>query len=146
MPRRLDIHPADLKPHLPHIVLIDIVGGGEDFRYRLIGRRLHDYFSGNPTGRLMSEALASFGTETVERTIAAHREAMARRAPVRMRGSGKFYSQGLKLFDALLTPLGDEEGHVNMIFGTFMFLWEKDKHLSTSSTGPGESELKDALA
>ena len=125
MPGRRDINPAELKPHLPYVLLVDVFDGGADFRYRLVGSRLHPYFSGNPTGRSMREVLAPFGHDTVERTIAVYTDVVKRRAPMRIRGPGALFSQNAKQFDALLAPLSDNGADVNMIFGTFLFEWNK---------------------
>jgi hypothetical protein len=124
MPQRRDIAPSAMKAHLAHILLADVVGGGEDFRYRLVGGELQRYFKGNPTGRLMSEALAPFGPQTVLRTIDTYATVVARRAPLRVRGTGALYAQNAKQFDALLAPLSDNGGTVNMVLGTFLFEWD----------------------
>ena len=124
MPRRQDIAPSAMKTHLAHILLADVVNGGEDFRYRLVGSELQRYFRGNPTGRLMSEALAPFGPQTVLRTVQTYATAVARRAPLRIRGTGALYAQTAKQFDALLAPLSDDKGAVNMVLGTFLFEWD----------------------
>lgn len=126
MPSRQDIVPSDMRAHLRHILIADVVDGGRDFRYRLIGTELQRYFSGNPSGKLMSEALAPFGQETVTRTIATYRWVVERRAPLRICGSGSLYNQDAKTFDALLTPLSDDGAVPNMIFGTFLFEWALD--------------------
>lgn len=36
-PRRSDIDPTEIPRHLPHIHMMDVLDGGADFRYRLIG-------------------------------------------------------------------------------------------------------------
>ena len=123
MPRRQDVSPADMKMYLPNILLADVVRDGEDFRYRVVGSQLQSYFSGNPTGMLMSSALAVFGQDTVERTIDVYRRVITCRKPLRVRGSGAIYSQQAKTFDALLTPLSDDGENANMILGTFVFEW-----------------------
>lgn len=122
MPRRVDITPSHMKAHLPRILLADVVG--EDFRYRLVGSELQRSFAGNPTGRLMSETLAAFGQDTADQTVGMYRMVVERRAPLRVRAAGALYDQSPKLVDALLTPLSDDGVTVNMIFGTFMFLWD----------------------
>jgi hypothetical protein len=124
MPRRKDIQSAEMKAHLRNILLADVVEGGADFRYRLVGTDLQRHFASNPTGRLMSQALAGFGEETVARTIVSYRAVVERHAPLRIRGDGALYSQSAKLFDALLTPLSDDGNAVNMILGTFEFVWD----------------------
>jgi hypothetical protein len=143
MPRRKDITPSHMKAHLRHVLLVDVVARGEDFRYRLVGSELQRYFHGNPSGKLMSEALAPFGAETVRRTIATYRAVIERRTPLRIRGAGSLYAQDAKLFDALLAPLSDDVGMPVMILGTFTFIWNFD----TALTGPRIIEPnEDALA
>jgi hypothetical protein len=146
MPRRSDIAPSDMKAYLPNILLADVVRGGEDFRYRVVGSQLQRYFSGNPTGMLMSDALTVFGVETVERTIQVYRRVVERRVPLRIRGAGSIYAQHAKLFDALLTPLSDDGENVNMVLGTFVFEW--DFHAAQNSrriVEPDEAALAKAL-
>src|SRR3981189_854326 len=58
MPRRSDISPAQLKLQLPHILLADVIDGGVDFRYRLVGMQLLPFFHSEPSGSLMSAAIA----------------------------------------------------------------------------------------
>ncbi len=59
MPSRADLDPAEIKPLLPHVILMDVLRGTAfgplDFRYRLIGTLVDDHSSGRFTGRLMSE-------------------------------------------------------------------------------------------
>ena len=124
MPRRQDIAPAQMKAHLPNILLADVVLGGEDFRYRVVGSELQRYFKANPTGKLMSEALIPFGADTTKRTLETYRTVLARRGPLRIRGAGALYDQTAKFFDALLTPLSDDGAEPNMILGTFVFGWD----------------------
>jgi hypothetical protein len=146
MPRREDISPADMKAHLPHIILADVIDKGADFRYRLVGGQSQRFFAGNPTGRLMSEALAAFGSDTVEATLAAYRATVERRAPLRVRSTGAYFAQGAKLCDALLTPLSDDGVAVNMIFGAFTFIWNNDVQQAISrGADMGEADLARAL-
>ena len=146
MPRRRDISPAQMKAHLPHVLLADVVLGGEDFRYRVVGSELQRYFKANPTGKLMSEALASFGPETVRRTIDTYASALTRRAPLRIRGAGGLYGQSAKLFDAVLAPLSDDGETPNMILGTFEFVWDfASLNRATVLVEPDEAALARAL-
>ena len=146
MPRRRDIAPADMKAYLPHILLADVVRGGEDFRYRVVGSQLQRYFSGNPTGMLMSDALMVFGTDAVSRTIQVYRTVIERKAPLRIRGAGSIYSQNAKMFDALLAPLSDDGENANMVLGTFVFEWDfTGARGQTKIVEPDEAALAKAL-
>jgi hypothetical protein len=51
---------------------------------------------------------------------------MERRAPMRLTGSGSWYGQNPKYFDALLAPMSDDGEAVNMILGTFIFVWDRE--------------------
>ncbi len=146
MPRRQDIAPADMKAYLPNILLADVIGDGQDFRYRLVGSQLQQYFAGNPTGMLMSSVLGVFGQDTVERTIAVYRRVIADRKPLRIRGAGAIYAQRAKTFDALLTPLSDDGEKANIILGTFVFEWT-DNVLAVRApiVEPDERALEKAL-
>jgi hypothetical protein len=126
MPARNDISPVQLKPQLPHIMLVDVVDEGADFRYRLVGTQLCDHFEEEPSGKLMSEVLAPRGEVAVRETLQSYRTVIARRAPLRLTGSGAWYGQESKQFDALLAPLSDDGETVNMILATFVFEWDRD--------------------
>lgn len=57
MPGRTDIEPGEMRALLPHILLIDVLRGGADFRYRLVGTEIERHFGRPLTGRLVSETL-----------------------------------------------------------------------------------------
>jgi hypothetical protein len=127
MPSRDDISPTQfIKPHLSHILLADVVDGGTDFRYRLVGTQLREFFYDEPSGRLMSEVIAPFGEETMRLTLETYRGVVERCAPVRLSGAGSFYGQDPKRFDALLAPLSDDGVAVDMILGSFVFTWDHE--------------------
>ena len=54
MPSRADINPSEMKQHLSWLVMLDVLEGGRDFRYRLIGDDVADYFFWNPTGKTVN--------------------------------------------------------------------------------------------
>ncbi len=139
MPSRSDISPAQLKSQLPHILLADVIDGGLDFRYRLVGTELRRFFFAEPSGKLMSEALTPFGQATVEATLATYRSVMDRRVPVRITGAGAAFGQEPKLFDAYLAPLSGDAATVNMILGTFIFEWDHE-HQFRAPAGPQLAE------
>jgi hypothetical protein len=57
MPSRVDIDPGDVRALLPHLLLIDVIGGGADFRYRLVGTEIERHIGRPITGRRFSETL-----------------------------------------------------------------------------------------
>jgi hypothetical protein len=127
MPSRNDISPAQLKTQLPHILLADVVDDGADFRYRLVGTHLREFFPAEPSGKLMSSVIAPFGGRTLEATLSAYRAVVTRRTPVRMTGGGSWFDQTTKYFDAYLAPLSDDGATANMVLGAFVFKWDRDQ-------------------
>lgn len=55
MPSRADIDPGEFRALLPHILLIDVIDAGDDFRYRLVGTEIERHIGRAVTGRLLSE-------------------------------------------------------------------------------------------
>jgi hypothetical protein len=123
MPSRADIDPKEIKTLLPQVLLVDVLSGGTDFRYRLLGSRLRPYFPVEATGRIMSEALSPFGEVTVAATLSVYRTVAIERAPLRIIGPGETFSQPSKFFESILLPLGDDDEKSNMIFSAFEFDW-----------------------
>jgi hypothetical protein len=133
LPSRDQIRPSELKAWLPHILLVDAVDGHADFRYRLVGSAIAQDFRLPPTGRLISDVIAPFGVRSVEETLRIYRRVAETAQPLQIRGSGAWFAQGAKTFDAILAPLSQDGATVNMIFGAFVFAWEESRaapHLS----------------
>jgi hypothetical protein len=124
-PRRQDILPAEIKQWLPRVLLVEAIDGGADFRYRLAGSQLREFFPVEPSGKIMSEVLAPFGKATVRKTLETYRSVLSMREPLRIKGDGAWYEQSLKYFEAVLAPLSEDGVTVNMIFGAFDFLWAR---------------------
>jgi len=79
MPSRADLDPGDLKTLLPHILLIDVLEDGADFRYRLVGTEIERHIGRPLTGRLISEILSG---EYLDYIRSLHRRAIAEAVPV----------------------------------------------------------------
>jgi len=122
-PRRQDIVPAEIKQWLPRVLLVEAIDRGADFRYRLVGSRLGEFFPAEPSGKIMSEVLAPFGVVTTQKTLETYRSVLSMREPLRVKGDGAWYEQSLKYFEAVLAPLSEDGVTVNMIFGAFDFMW-----------------------
>src|SRR5690348_504496 len=54
-PRRADIDPTDLAPHLPNIFMLDVLEGGTDFSFRLIGTGIVRGMGRDSTGKRLSD-------------------------------------------------------------------------------------------
>lgn len=135
MPARGDLSPVQFRSQLSNVMLVDVVDGGTAFRYRLVGTGLTPFFPNDPSGKMMNHALAPFGPDTVVRTIETYRAVAERRAPLRITGSGSIYGQTPKMFDAWLAPLSDDGETVNIIIGTFVFVWDLEHQFNPPQRG-----------
>ena len=76
LPGRAAISPLEMRPWLGNLLLMDVVDGGRDFRYRLHGTQLVQLFGADLTGRLVGE----LGVRDVERLLAEGRTVVASRS------------------------------------------------------------------
>ena len=121
LPCRADIKPVELKEHLGWIILLDALPDYVDFRYRMIGSRVTQYFLANSTGKTLSEAFGSYGEAAVNGTLSLHRKAAKDKVVVRAYGGAGWLGRSFLDFDALLLPLSDDGETVNMVLSGFTF-------------------------
>ena len=93
MPYRADIDPADLKPYLPAMMLVDVVHDTRRFVYRLVGTHEVAGRGRDPTGLSVTEA---FYAGSAEEAVAAYEYVARSRRPFCFR-------------DPYVTPDGWEE-------------------------------------
>ncbi len=55
LPARADLRPEELKPWLGNLIVLDVIDGGRDFRYRLVGVNVVRQAGFDMTGKLLSE-------------------------------------------------------------------------------------------
>jgi hypothetical protein len=127
MPARGDIVANDLKEHLGWLCFIEAQPGYEDFRFRLIGSRVAEYFLADATGLTVREAYAaaSAGRVATDSVLWILRKTCQSRGPMRVTGSGgewrgHFYPD----YDALYLPLSENGATANMVMCSFTFNYQ----------------------
>ncbi len=121
MPSRADIKPSEMKEYLGWIILIDVLPGFDDFRFRMIGTRVSQYFLADATGQTMREALAVHGEAAVNGIVATHRKTARDQVVVRAYGGAGWLGRSFLDFDAIYMPLSDDGATANMILSAFTF-------------------------
>ena len=109
--QRMD--PLNLRPALGYVMLLDVLEGGEDFRYRLFGSAIGSVSGFDMTGKLLSEHPAS--AYVTEFSLAVGRAAVHRREPIYTvrRPVG---AQDTSLWERLVLPLvGETDSVVRLI-------------------------------
>ena len=129
MPARADIDPGELRRLLPHILLIDVVAGGEDFRYRLVGTEIERHIGRPVTGRLISEVLCGRYLAYIR---SLHQRVIAEAAPVYSENNfnaGHNAGQGglaeiadFKRASRLMLPLAKDGASIDMILCGQLFV------------------------
>lgn len=103
---------------LPFAMVVDVVDGGEKFRFRLVGTRIVEMAGRDVTGRTFEEVypapLAAKFTEV-------HRWVTAERRPARYTGSLYFHGKDYYSFELLWLPLADGGSHVAINLGAMVF-------------------------
>jgi hypothetical protein len=114
-PRRSDIDPAELKPHLTGLLMLDVLDGGADFRYRLIGTAIVQGSGRDSTGRRMSELYAD-QPAVLQRLLDRFRRVVTEQRPIYTRG--RIYwvpNREYRRFVTVAVPLSDDGRTVNII-------------------------------
>ena len=128
-PRRAEIDPTEIKVHLPHIVMTDVIDGGNDFRFRLIGTRIVEGLGHDNTGKRFSEAFHD-QPEALAQLNALFRLPVVQKVPIFGRGR-IFWMPAAKYrrYSAASMPLSDDGVNVNIILSE-MFVGYGGKHCS----------------
>ncbi len=121
MPARKDIAVADLKDHLGWVMIVDVLPGLADFRYRLVGTLVTQYFLADGTGKTVSELFASQGQAAINGVQAMFRKTARDCIPMRAYGDAGWIGRGFEQFEAIYLPLSDDGETVNVILHAFVF-------------------------
>jgi hypothetical protein len=121
MASRADIRPSELKDHLPWVIMVEVMPGLSDFRYRLIGTLVTQYFLKDSTGLTIREAFAERGEAATKAVQAMFRKTARDRLPMRSFGDAGWIAPGFEEFEAIYLPLSDDGETVNMILHAFVF-------------------------
>ena len=120
-PARAEFDPAELKPVLPRVLLIEVLPGEPvDFRYRLAGTEAYDIHGLELTGRLVSELEPADFAERLRRDLL---ELVATREPQHVRIDFTNREGNTRSLAVLRLPLSGDGRDVDMIlviqdFGT----------------------------
>jgi hypothetical protein len=117
MPRRADLDPTEIPPHLlPGITLVDVVPDSRRYVYRLVGTKEAEVRGYDPTGRSVDEAFfgdnAEDATECYDRVVES-------RTPILDPVPFLERRRGYRGAESLFLPLSNDGLAVNMILVFF---------------------------
>lgn len=113
-PRREDIDPTEIPALLPHVYLVDVIDGGRDFRFRLLGTHIVESVGLEFTGQLVSEFTR---THKGDRRGRDYYRLIEHREP--QHASGSLVSCGREhlQYEKVICPLSSDGEKIDMIFG-----------------------------
>ena len=116
-PRPSDIDAMELTAHWPRLFMLDVLDGGSDFRYRLIGRALVQRMGRDSIGRRMSDLYAP-EPAVLGTIVGRFRRVVDEKRPIFTRG--RFFwvpDRRHRRFVSAAMPLSDDGTTVNIILG-----------------------------
>ena len=121
LPLIADFVPKEVRGNLRWVVLIDVLRNRADFRYRLVGSSVCEYFLGDGTGKTVAEAFAGFG-ELAAGIRALYRRVCELECPIRVTApativNGVFFPA----YDSLYLPYSNGGQDVDRIVNAFVF-------------------------
>ena len=117
MPSRADFDPTRVPQALKNIGLLDVIDGGRNFRFRLVGTAIEQRADVKLTGKLVTEAQ---GNGPPDFFFALYRLAMRTRRAVRASGRASF-DRGLnREVCRIYMPLSPDDRTVDMLLYTVM--------------------------
>ena len=121
MPSRGDIKASELKEHLGWIIFMEVLPDFSDFRYKLIGTLVNQYYLGDSTGKTVTEAFAQQGDGSAKGVAAMFRKCARDKVVVYAYGDAGWIGRGFEKFECISLPLSDDGERVNMILHAFVF-------------------------
>ena len=120
LPARSDFPTEDLRPWMGNLILMDVLNGGCDFRYRLIGTDIVTVVGRDLTGKLVSECDYDGGYEHV---LSSFKLPIDRRCPVFRRGKVIWRSRKSFLnYESVHCPLRTTGDAVEMTIGVQIYM------------------------
>ena len=122
LPTRGSIDPAEIIRHLPWIFMADVIDGGADFRYRLLGTSIVSANCRDATGRSFSE-LYGADPDKLAGARLGFDLALATGAPAFTQGHAFWRSDwAFDRFESVFLPLATDGRTIDIILGEIAYL------------------------
>jgi hypothetical protein len=122
-PCRADVDLMDLRMHLRTIFMVDVLDGGADFRYRLIGTAIVAGLGRDSTGKRLSE-LYHDRPKVLARLLERFNLVLTQKRPVFTRGQVYWLPDAtIRRFVSGAVPLSDDGATVNIVLVEMLLAW-----------------------
>lgn len=149
VPLVADFVPREVRANLRWVVLIDALPDYRDFRYRLVGSSVCEYFLGDGTGRTVREAFAGMGP-LAEGIVNLCRRACTLGRPIRVTGPSDLVNDVFfPPYDSLYLPYATYGTNADRLVNTFVFNYgtireKRPYSLTGLLTGPQASPQQES--
>jgi hypothetical protein len=120
--------PKEVRANLAWVVVVDVFPDMEDFRYRVIGTCVAEYFARNSTGLTLSEAFCDWDAPSRDGVVSLFRAPCLHRLPFRYSGPGFCLPDTKKFlpdFDSLYLPYSTDGTRIDRVVNAFAFDYRK---------------------
>lgn len=119
LPARADLTIEELQPWLGRLLIMDVLDGGDDFRYRLVGTLIADANDRDLTGKCVSECQYDGHRDHV---LASFRAPIETRGPVFRNGRMVWNPEkGWRRYESIHCPLATNGSDVDMTIGLHVY-------------------------
>lgn len=123
VPDKSDMDPVEMVAFLPSIVLIDVVGDHQNYRFRLVGGGVRYHLNHDITGKLLTETK---GLVIGRRLTCALTECTLMQMPTSTLADYQGPHADYRQIEALLLPLTSDGGQVDRVMAILQFFQEAD--------------------
>jgi hypothetical protein len=140
VPRAADFVPKEVRSNLRWVVVIDALPGYADFRYRVVGSSVCEYFLGDGTGKTVRQTFGSLGM--VGGLLWLYRTTCTTARPLRCTGPSNIVNDVFfPPYDSLYLPYSTDGQNVDRLVNTFVFNYaaireKRPYNLAGLVTGP----------
>jgi hypothetical protein len=121
LPLRDDFPFEELAPWFGHVLIMDVIDGGRDFRYRMIGTAITEFLDRDYSGRLVSECDYGEG-DARSRVAETFRQPVIDGRPVFRSGYVVWAADKTwRTYDSVHCPLSRDGGAVELTIGVLYF-------------------------
>ena len=123
LPAPASFVPREVRGNLQWVTLVDVLPPDDgEFRYRLVGTRVADYFLGDGTGKTVRDAFAHADAGFVEGAIWVLRRTCELRRPLQLTAPASSWNKiYFPSFDSLYMPYSSDGRAIDRLISVFMF-------------------------
>jgi hypothetical protein len=138
MPRYADFRPADVSWILGKLYIMDVIDGGADYRFRLLGAALAGLHGCDHTGRLLSEV----EYPGLKNALVPELETVrALRKPLYFRGRVVWQSGESFAAEKLLVPMSGADGELAVVLGAVHYEYPEEDWIVFKGYGVPQLEF-----